>query len=321
VKKIVLVILLLVLPGLAAAQPAEKKPPVTITPQVDRTAIWVGDDLHYTIRAVYDANVEMVLDNFTKERLPLAPFIIRDIDIRHKDWADNKKAVEITLTLTTFETGKPDLTIPLIPLYYFVRETGAAEKERPVDSVPAVAQPIGLRSALVAESLIPRTRKPPQSPGFAVALLPFGLGLIGLLGLGAYGGWRTWRKMHPDEVMGLLSREEREQIVRNSLSRLHADVPASGDDPRQWSGAMAATLRGMVGELFQIPGAAQTPQEIETALARSGADAPLAAQVKTLLSQCDDLRYGRDSSAGQRLRAQLLETMEHVMQSPRWLSA
>lgn len=320
-KKIVLGILLLVLPCVAGAQPTEKKPPVTVTPQVDKTAIWVGDDLHYTIRAVYDANVEMVLDNFTKERLPLAPFIVRDIDIRHKDWAGNKKAVEITLTLTTFETGKPDLTIPLIPLYYFVREAGVAEKERPVDSVPAAPLPIGLRSALVADSLIPRTNKPPQSPGLAVALMPFGLGLVGLLGLGAYGGWRIWRKMHPDEVTGQLSREAREKIVRDSLSRLHADVPASGDNPRQWSGAMAAALRGMVGELFQISGPAQTPEEIEIALARSGADTSLAAQVKTLLSQCDGLRYGRDSSAGQRLRAQLLETTERLMQSPRWVSA
>jgi hypothetical protein len=321
VKKIVLVTLLLALPGLAAAQQTDKKPPVTITPQVNRTAIWVGDDLRYTIRAVYDANVEMVLDNFTKERLPLAPFTIRDIDIRHTDWADNKKAVEITLTLTTFETGKPDLTIPLVPLYYFVRETGVAEKERPVDSVPAAPQPVGLRSALVADSLIPRTSKPPQSPGFAVALLPFGLGLVGLFGLGAYGGWRTWRKMHPDEMTGQLSREAREKIARDSLSRLHADVPASGDDPRQWSGAMAAALRGMVGDLFQIPSAAQTPDEIEAALTRSGADTALAAQVRTLLGQCDDLRYGRDSSAGPRLRTQLLETMDRVMQSPRWVSA
>jgi hypothetical protein len=321
VNKIVLITLLLALPGLAAAQQAEKKPPVTVTPQVDKTAIWVGDDLRYTIRAVYDPNVEMVLDNFTKERLPLAPFTIRDIDIRHMDWAGNKRAVEITLTLTTFETGKPDLTIPMVPLYYFVREAGAAEKERPVDSVPAVPQSIGLRSALVANSLIPRTQKPPQSPGFAAALLPFGLGFAGLLGLGAYGGWRTWRRMHPDEMTGQLSREARERIVRDSLLRLRADVPASGDDPRQWSGAMAATLRGMVGDLFQIPGAAQTPEEIETVVARSGADAALAAQVKTVLGRCDDLRYGRESSARPELRAQLLETMEHLMQSPRWISA
>jgi hypothetical protein len=321
VKKIVLAALLFALPCMAAAQQPEKKPPVTVTPQLDKTAIWVGDDLRYTIRAVYETNVQMVLDNFTKERLPLAPFVLRDIDIRHKDWAGNNKAVEITLTLTTYETGKDSLTIPLVPLYYFVREPGAAEKERPVDSVAAPAMPVGLRSALVAESLIPRTSKPPRSPGVAVALLPLGLGLAGLLGLGGFAGWRLWRRTHPEEMTGQLSREARERIVRASLSRLHAEVPAAGEDPRRWSGAMAATLRGMMSELFQIPGAAQTPEEIETALARSGADASLAAEVKVLLGQCDALRYGRDHSGAEGLRAPLLQTVERVMQAPRWVSA
>ena len=320
-KKILLAALLLALPCAVGAQQPDKRPPVSVTPQLDKTAIWVGDDLRYTIRAVYASNVEMVLDNFTRERLPLAPFVLRDIDIRHKDWAGDNKAVEITLTLTTFETGKDSLTIPLVPLYYFVREPGAAEKERPVDSVAAPPMPVGLRSALVAESLIPRSSKPPHSPGLAAALVPLGLGLAGLLGLGGLLCWRQWRRSHPDELAGQLSREERERIVRASLSRLRAEVPAAGEDPRRWSGAMAATLRGMMSELFQIHGAAQTPDEIETALARSGADVSLAAQVKALLGECDALRYGRDHSDAERLRAQLLQSVERLMQAPRWVSA
>jgi hypothetical protein len=320
VKKTIVIAMLLALPGMAAAQQLDKKSPVTVTPQLDKTAIWVGDNLRYTIRAIYAPNVEMVLDNFTKERLPLAPFILRDIDIRHKDWAGSNKAVEITLTLTTFETGKDSLTIPLVPLYYFVREPGAAEKERPVDSVAAPAMPVGLRSALVAETLVPRTGKPPRSPGLARALLPMGLGLAGLLGLGGIAGWRAWRRMHPDPMAGQLSREARERIVRDSLARLHAEVPAAGEDPRRWSGAMAAILRGMMSDLFQISGAAQTPEEIEAALTRSGAEPSLSAEVRTLLGQCDDVRYGRDNSA-ERPRAPLLQAMERLMRSPRWVSA
>jgi hypothetical protein len=77
----------------------------------------------------------------------------------------------------------------------------------------------------------------------------------------------------------------------------------------------------MVGELFQIPGEAQTPDEIEDALQRSGADASLAAQVKTALAQCDDIRYGRDAPGSAGLRAQLQESVERLMQSPRWVAA
>jgi len=312
--------LLIALPCAAAAQQLDKKPPVAVTAHIDKTAIWVGDDVHYTIRAVYDPNVELVLDNFTKDRLPLAPFVIRDIDVRHKEWAAGKKAAEITLTLTTFETGKTDATIPLVPLYYFVREAGAADKERPVDSVPAPAMPIGIRSALVAETLVPRTNKMPPGPGLGAALLPLGLGLAGLIGLGVYGSRRWWRHI-PDDMAGQLSREERERIVHASLARLQAALPAAGEDPRRWSGTLASALRGMVGELFQIPGAAQTPEEVEHALQRSGADTALAAQVKTALAQCDDIRYGREAPGGAGLRAQLQETVERLMRSPRWVAA
>jgi hypothetical protein len=320
-KKFVFVALLLVTwPALAIAQP-DKRLPVSVTPTLDKTAIWVGDDLRYAIRAVYDANVEMVLDNFTKERLSLSPFVTRDIEIRHKNWSGDKKAVEITLTLTTFETGKPELTIPLIPLYYFVRESGALDKERPVDSVPAAAQPVGLRSALVTETLVPRTHAPPQSPGVAAALLPFGLGFAGLVGLAVYGGRRWWLRMHPVANAGQLSREARERIMRDSLLRLRVDMPAAGDDPRKWSGVIAANLRSMLAQLFQIPAAAQTPQELETSLARSGANPNLAAEVTNVLGQCEELRYGRDSSAGQTLRTQLMQSAERLMQSPSWVLA
>lgn len=319
-KKIVIALLLFALPCAAGAQQLEKKLPVTVTQQLDRTAIWVGDDLRYTIRAVYEPNVVLVLDNFTKDRLALSPFVLRDIDIRHKDWTGNNKAVEITLTLTSFETGKPSLTIPLVPLYYFTREAGAAEKERPVDSVAAPAVAIGLRSALVAETLVPRTGMQQQGAGFASALLPLGLGLLGLAALGGVAGWRAWRRMHPDAMPGQLSREARERVVKANLTRLQADMPASGDDPRRWSGVLASSLRNMMAELFQIHAAAQTPEEIEQALTRSGADTSLAAQVKNLLGQCEALRYGRDNASGPQ-RSQLLQSVESLMQSPRWVSA
>ncbi len=84
---------------------------------------------------------------------------------------------------------------------------------------------------------------------------------------------------------------------------------------------MAASLRGMMADLFQIPAASQTPEEIEAAAVRSGADAGLAGQVKTLLGQCDEVRYGRDGAGANRPRAQMMQAVEGLMQAPRWVSA
>jgi hypothetical protein len=320
-------LILLLAPGMAAAQqpknapPPAKAAPVTVTAEVDKTAIWVGDVLRYTLRAVYDPNVELVLDNFTKDRLPTAPFSVRDINIRRGDWKDGKQAVEIVLLLSTLETSESELTIPPIQVFYFIRDPGATKTESPVDTIAAPAVKIGMRSVLVPDSLTPRTIKLSPAPALALALTPLLLGIAGLLALAGYIGFRVWQGMHSDDATRKLSREAREKIAQESLARVRTDVSASGVEPRQWSATMASALRRLVTDLFQIPGASLTPEEIEAALARSGADSGLTAQIKTVLTQCDELRYGKDSGAGAGLRAQLLQAVERVMQSPQLLSA
>jgi hypothetical protein len=329
-KAILLGLILLAPPGVAAAQqpknaappPPAKSAPVVVTAEVDKTAIWVGDVLRYTLRAVYDPNVELVLDNFTKDRLPTTPFTVRDIDIRRGEWKGGKQQVEIVLMLSTLETGDNELTIPPVQVFYFTREPGLTKTESPVDTIAAPAVKIGLHSVLVPDSLTPRTVKSPPAPGLALALTPLLLGVAGLLALAGYIGWRIWQRMHSDDATRRLSREAREKIAQESLARVRTAVSASGtDDPRQWSAAMAAAVRRLVTDLFQIPGASLTPEEIEAALARSGTDSRLVSQIKTVLVQCDDLRYGKNSGAGPGLRAQLLQAVERVMQSPQLLSA
>src|SRR5262249_55212924 len=73
---------------------AEPKTTPSVTAQLDRTAIWVGDSLRYTLRVVHEGNVELVLDNFTRERLPLSPFMVRDIDIKRGAWTGGKRSAE-----------------------------------------------------------------------------------------------------------------------------------------------------------------------------------------------------------------------------------
>ncbi|MEA2977993.1 MAG: hypothetical protein QOF19_3513 [Alphaproteobacteria bacterium] len=326
-KKVVLLsLLLLLMPRIAdAQQPPKAAPakaaPVAITGQVDKSAIWVGDVLRYTLQVVHDANVELVLDNFTKDRLPVTPFTVRDIEIRRGDWAGGKQAARITLLLTTLAAGETELTIPPVQVYYFIRDAGGTKGERPVDTIAAPAVKVGLRSALVPDNLAPRTSKMPPAPGLASVLTPLVLGLAGLLLLLAYSAWRLWQRMHSDDATRKLSREAREKIAQESLARVRTNVAASGADPRQWSGEMAAAVRAVIAELYQIPAASLTPQEIEAALMKDGVDIGLIAQIKTILARCEDLRYGKDSNPESGMRGQLLQAAETLMQSPQLLSA
>src|SRR4029434_10163105 len=104
----------------AANPPAKsRRGKIAVSTHIDKTAIWVGDTLEYEIRAVHDKDVDLVLDNLKKENLNFAPFVVRDIAIRQRSYGSSKNVSEITLSLATYESGKPDLRIPPFSLYYF----------------------------------------------------------------------------------------------------------------------------------------------------------------------------------------------------------
>ncbi len=319
-KSIALLTLILFSSLCAAAPAATKVSPIAITTQVDKTAIWVGDELLYTIRAIHDQNIELVLDNFKKELLPLAPFVVQSIEIRQRDYTGNKKLAEMALLLRAFETGKSELTIPALPLYYFIHEPGLSKKESPVTTVMAPAVTVGLRSVLVPNRLAPREMKSTASPRPEWAWAAIALGLAGILWLlGRALRW-AWQKLHRHETVKRLTRRGRKRIAKRSLTRLRADTKAAGDDARRWSGAIAGVLREFVEQMLQTPAVGLTAQEAEAALVQSGIDAPLSAEFKAALTQCDELRYGKEPVAEEGLRERILQTAERLIRSPHMLA-
>lgn len=312
-----LILLVAVLNGYAKSE-SDARP--VVTAHVDQTAIWVGDVLRYTLRAVHAGDVELVLDNFKKDLLPVAPFMVRDVQIRRGDWVDGKKSAEIVLRLSSFETGKAELSIPPLQLYYFKHEPGLAGKESPVESVTVPAFKVGLRSTLVPARPVPREAKAAVAHGVGVSLTLLVLGCAGLLALAGYAGRSVWKRLHPDEANRQLTRQQREQIVQDGVARVRARVAACGDDPRRSSAAIAAELRGVIERIFQIPAIAMTPEEIESVLARSKVDAALVAEIKNVLAQCEELHYGKGADTKHQPRTQLAQAAERVMQSPQLLS-
>ena len=126
--RILLILLLLAVATLAAAAPADKKPKVqkiAVSTHLDKTAVWVGDIFHYTVRAIHDPDVEIVQEPLKRESLNLAPFVVRDVTVRHGSLGSNKKVTEVSLLLTTYESGQSELRIPSFVLYYFTRKAGS----------------------------------------------------------------------------------------------------------------------------------------------------------------------------------------------------
>src|SRR5262245_28165598 len=112
------VLLLLVVASEAAAAIQKPQPLFAITTRLDRTAIWVGDPVEYTIEVVHPRSVQFALDNLKKEDIALPPFVVRAIQAEEREWRDNQKLLQVVLHLTTHDSGKPNPMNPPVPLYH-----------------------------------------------------------------------------------------------------------------------------------------------------------------------------------------------------------
>lgn len=313
-----LAILLIALGATTAAQRPSPSPKVSITSRVDKTAVWIGDTLNYTIEIVHGADIEFVLDNLNKESLRFAPFLIREITTQDRDWTDTKKLLEINFLLSTYEIGKSDLTIPSFLLYYFKREPTLrrlAKKELTADAVRVPALRVGFRSTLSGSPLRPRDFKPTSPVDVRQAVVALVLGLTGITFTTVHGvrkAREVLRRQRPTKIR--LSARARAKAAEKQLASLQALGRQSPEDLIRFYAEAARFLRQYLSERWEIETAGLTPDEIEIALTKANVKGSLVQEIKTVLEQCDRVRYGRDGiPLGRDLRAHVLTALETIV--------
>lgn len=317
-----LAIFLVTLGASGAAQRPSPTPRVSITSRVDKTAVWIGDALNYTIEVIHDSDIEFVLDNLNKESLRFAPFVIREITTQDRDWTDTKRLLEINFLLSTYEIGKNDLTIPSLVLYYFKRETGLKRLEKKDLTAEAVRVPalkVGFRSTLTGSPLRPRDFKPNSPIDVSQAIAALVLGLTGITFTTVQGMRKArelFRRKRPAKIR--LSSWARAKSAEKQLANLQALGRQSPEDLLRFYAEAPRFLRQYVSERWQIEAAGLTPDEIEIALGKANVKDPLVQEIKTVLEQCDRVRYGRDSIPLARdLWTQAFTALERIVRSNR----
>jgi len=288
------ILMLLALLTLGAAAPVQrpKDAQIALSTQLDRTAIWVGDTFHYTVKAVHDPAIEIVLDNLKKETVNLAPFVVREIAVRQGSFGANKKVTEIDLLLTTYESGQVELKIPSFPLYYFTRTAGArTSAESAAESVAVPVTKIGLRSTLTSDN--PRLRDSREiwqvtRPRW---MIPFALGLAGMVWLAIQLVRRLWVTSHREKpARKRLSRRARRRMVRDFIERAQAIGRDSLGEQQRYYAEVSQFLRSYLSESLEIDAASLTAQEIEITLRERGQNR-LSAPVKNILERCEQVLY------------------------------
>jgi len=318
-KRAVLCVLLLFVAVELEAAPASQKGqlPFSVTTRLDRTAIWVGDSLEYTIQVIHPRSVQFVVDDLKKENLSLPPFVLRAIRVEEREWRDDKKLFEVVLLLTTYESGKSELVVPPVALYYFRREGTVSEKEARAQAIRIPPQKIALRSTLPGGQAKLREFKQihPVDPTYAIGALV--LGLIGMGFVGSRATARLWHAVHRDKVIKRpVSRRVRERWIHEGLQRIRQMAKEPAKDSPIFYAEIGQFVRQYLTEWLDVEARGLTPGEAEQALQAAGCNGAFAQRVRAVLEQCEEAQYGnRDGlppGNGQH-QASLIESLEQTI--------
>ena len=287
-------LLLLALLTLGAAAPVQqaKDVKIALSTQLDRTAIWVGDTFHYSVKAVHDPAIEIVVDSLKKDSVNLAPFVVREVTVRQGPFGANKILTEIKFLLTSYESGQAELKIPSFPLYYFTRAPGArARAERAAESVAVPVAKIALRSTLTQDNPRPRDSREIWQVTRPRWMVPLALGLAGIVLVAIQLVRRLWRRSSREQpVRKRLSPRARQRLVRDFMQRAQAIGRDSPADQQRYYAEVSGFLRSYLRESLEIDAASLTAQEIASTLRDHGQNG-LSAPVKNILERCEQVLY------------------------------
>ena len=291
-----LLLLLLALTTLGAA-PVEKKlkaPKIAVSTHLDKTAVWVGDMFHYTVRAIHDPNIEIVLEPLKKESLNLAPFVVREVTVRHSAFGGDKKVTEVILLLATYESGQAELRIPSFVLYYFTLKAGSEKGgDTLAESFPVPATRVGLRSTLTADALRPRDSRVISRAGPERWMAALALGLAGMIFLAVQFTRLLWTSSSTEKPKTRhLSRRAKARMLQDFLRATQKMGRDSAEDQLRFYGEVSRFVREYLGQSLEIDVSSLTPDEVASALKSHGQDG-LGAPVKILLERCEQVLYTR----------------------------
>ena len=267
---------------------------VTVRTSIDRTAMFVGDRVTYTIEITCKRGIDILADDLSRDKLKLEGLEVVDGDTTRRTAPDDSTVYTLRYVLTTYRIDAPALTIgPLSVRYAMTRAGQRLEEAAPAGEVQAPGATVAFNSALPDEPDLSsiRSDKPPDARPRRFALLqPIGLGLIIVSIVPALLAIAT-----------LARRRERPRVRRSALAVRHDErtsleaVRTIGVETVQQRRDVFTRLDALVREHLRdvcgVPGQSLTPAEVPFALAGAKATAPVE-QVASLLATCELARYG-----------------------------
>ena len=116
---------------------------------VDRTAIWVGDRITYSVDIVCARGVEILLDDLAKEKLRVNGLDVMSSDTTTTVDAAERTTYRLRYVLTTYRVDVPAVSIEPLSARYYARRPGQRLQDiAPAGEVQVPGAVIAVRSTL-----------------------------------------------------------------------------------------------------------------------------------------------------------------------------
>jgi hypothetical protein len=284
-----------VAPSRAPAAPPSATDDVQINSTIDRTALWVGDHVTYLVEVHCAPTVDIVTEDFNKEKIPLQGLEVASSSTeRVQNEATGAVTYKFRYVLTTYDPLAPSLSVGAWKVRYGKRRAGQRiEDMAAATELTVPGGNLALRSTLPddIQSTEPRdSRAPEPLPMFLSLARPVGLGLV-LVSVAPAIVWTTAlvaRRRPKDRRRDRRSLRSR---AKQTLAELQNVDVSSEAARREAYGRLNAVLRQRIADVTGIPAPALTPPEIVTRLQTAKPKWP-AESFSTLLEECERAGYG-----------------------------
>ncbi len=282
-----------------AASPApQKADDIDVRASADRTAVWVGDHVTYTIDIVCRRGVDILEDDLSRDKLKLDGFDLVGSEATRQTGRDDTTTHRFRYELTTYKVDQPVLRIAPLTVRYYVKRAGQRlEDAAPAGEVAVPGTTIAFRSMLPDEErdlAVRDGRAASARPAFLMFAAPAGVGLI-VASFAPAGYWlvRLVRDRRRRTVRKSARQTQREE--RASLDAVRALDLGTPDARREAYARINTLVREHLCDACGIPAPSLTTREIEPALASTSTRVP-AGVVTALLAACERATYGPPSA-------------------------
>ncbi|HEX6972789.1 MAG TPA: hypothetical protein VF147_00225 [Vicinamibacterales bacterium] len=275
-----------------AQTPARVGVPV-VRVSVDRTAVWVGDRVTYTMEFVCPKGTDVLEDDLAKDKIKLEGLDIVSTDTTRTEGTDLSVTRQFRYVLTTYNVTTPTLRVaPMTVRYYATRPGQRLQESAPAGEVAVPGTVIAFRSTLpeAQETMALRDDRPAVArPAIYSLAQPVGIGLVVVSIVPVAIAGLAFVARRRKRVRGQSVRKARRD-ERASLEAVKAIDVRTPEGRREVYSQIDGLVRDHLAHVAPVTGRALTPQEVEPALA--GRKTRVSAEdIGALLAECERARY------------------------------